>query len=387
LEGRDRIRILTTSGEVVALDHGLDLLRAFSHPTSVASALESLRSQGIRDWIEASSTLLAWVEQGILVEPGHKAASSSRTGYEAAPVHAAMLNDRARTAAFIHAIEARVHPGDTVVDIGTGTGILAMAAARAGAGHVFAVEASSMAECASQVFAANGLAGRITLIRGRSTEVSLPRKADVVVTEMIGHHPLGEGLLEIVGDALSRLAKPGARVIPHGLTLLGIPVEVPEADLAAHSACRASLASWKEWYGFDLTPFGLRAPNSCFFTRSDRAAKWRPLSDAVSLVRFDLRIPPRVLPIDATADAEAKQSGELNAVILAMDIDLGDSTLTTRPDLASASNHWLTPVWLPTTPARVTPGDSLRLRFCYGSGLHGRQGFVDATATAENGLE
>ena len=63
-----------------------------------------------------------------------------------------MLNDRARTDAFIRAIEATVRPGDVVVDLGTGTGVLALAAARAGARRVYAIEASGVGRAARSVF-------------------------------------------------------------------------------------------------------------------------------------------------------------------------------------------------------------------------------------------
>jgi len=93
--------------------------------------------------------------------------------------HASMLNDRRRTAGYLASIRDIVKPGDVVVDIGTGTGILAIAAVRAGARHVYAIEEARIARVARTLFEANGMTDHITLIRGRSTEVKLPQRADV----------------------------------------------------------------------------------------------------------------------------------------------------------------------------------------------------------------
>jgi predicted RNA methylase len=78
--------------------------------------------------------------------------------------HACMLQDERRTGDYLAALAEAVRPGDVVLDIGTGSGVLAIAAARAGARRVYAVEASDIAEVAEQVFAANGVQDRVTLI-------------------------------------------------------------------------------------------------------------------------------------------------------------------------------------------------------------------------------
>src|SRR3954454_16113224 len=83
---------------------------------------------------------------------------------EVVRLHGAMLDDRRRTRSFIAAIEAAVRPGDVVVEIGTGTGVLAVAAARAGARRVYALESANMAAWARRIFAANRVSDRATLV-------------------------------------------------------------------------------------------------------------------------------------------------------------------------------------------------------------------------------
>ena len=111
-----------------------------------------------------------------------------------------------------------------MLDIGTGSGILAVAAARAGARHVYAVEATDIAAVAERVFAANGVQDRVTLIAGWSRQIELPEPADLLMSEIIGSEPFEEEILETTLDARRRLLKPGARLIPNTFTLLARPL-------------------------------------------------------------------------------------------------------------------------------------------------------------------
>ncbi|CAB4262713.1 unnamed protein product [Prunus armeniaca] len=97
-----------------------------------------------------------------------------------------MLQDYVRTGTYYAAvIENRVDfTGRVVVDVGAGSGILSLFAAQAGAKHVYAVEASEMAEYARKLIAGNpSLGQRITVIKGKVEEVELPEKADILISE------------------------------------------------------------------------------------------------------------------------------------------------------------------------------------------------------------
>ena len=144
-----------------------------------------------------------------------------------------MLHDDRRTGDYMAALVAAVRPGDVVLDIGTGSGVLAVAAARAGARRVYAVEASDIAEVAERVFAANGVADTVTLVPGWSRHIELPEPADLLVAEIIGNEPLEEEILETTLDARRRLLKPDARLIPHTLTLLARPLRLPDGEAEA----------------------------------------------------------------------------------------------------------------------------------------------------------
>ena len=133
-------------------------------------------------------------------------------------VHRTMIRDRVRTEAFQRAINSVVRPGDTVLDVGAGSGILSMFAARAGAARVYAVERTPIAGLAEQLAAANAVAEIVTVIHGDVTDIELPEPVDVIVSEWLGGFGIDEGMLAPVIAARDRWLKPGGVMIPHTVT-------------------------------------------------------------------------------------------------------------------------------------------------------------------------
>ena len=160
--------------------------------------------------------------------------------------HRSMLADGERTGVLRRAISATVKPGDKVLDLGCGTGILACFACLAGAKRVYAIESEPIIELAKSVCTVNGFAERIVFINAPSTRVQLPEHVDVVVTETIGNMALEEGILGWTLDARRRFLRPGGILIPRALTLFACPVELPRAY--------ASVSDWDDIYdGLDFT--------------------------------------------------------------------------------------------------------------------------------------
>lgn len=140
-----------------------------------------------------------------------------------------MVADRVRTDAYAAAIARVVRPGDVVLDIGAGAGILSLLACRAGARRVYAVEPAEAIHTARAIAAENGLADRITFIQGVSTMIDLPERADVIVSDLRGALPLFQHLVPSMVDARTRLLAPGGTLIPRADALWAAPVEAAEA--------------------------------------------------------------------------------------------------------------------------------------------------------------
>ncbi len=131
--------------------------------------------------------------------------------------HLSMLHDTARMDAFRRAIDATVQPGDVVVDIGCGSGVLSFMACEAGAAKVYAIDGGPVIEVAQELAVENGFADRIEFLRGWSLEVGLPEPADVLLSETIGNAGLDEGIVAWTFDARQRLLRPGAELLPRRL--------------------------------------------------------------------------------------------------------------------------------------------------------------------------
>lgn len=149
--------------------------------------------------------------------------------------HAHMVEDQRRTPALLKAVAACVRPGDTVLDIGTGLGVLAIAAARAGAGRVYALEVDAHALREARANARRaGIAESIEFRQELSFSAKLPERCDVILCETVGSFGFDENILATLRDARRRFLKRGGRIVPQKLELFGAPIErMPKLDLPA----------------------------------------------------------------------------------------------------------------------------------------------------------
>lgn len=160
--------------------------------------------------------------------------------------HRQYLADPHRLAAFERAITQVVTPGDVVVDLGCGTGILGLFACRAGAARVYAIDDGGIIGIARQIAAANGYADRITYVHAYSTRADLPERADVIVSDQMGRLGFEAGVVEFFADASRRMLKPGGRLLPRSVTTWMAPIEAPD------------MTAWVEFWttkpaGFDVS--------------------------------------------------------------------------------------------------------------------------------------
>ncbi|XP_072407869.1 protein arginine N-methyltransferase 8-like [Chiloscyllium punctatum] len=164
-------------------------------------------------------------------------------------IHEEMLKDEIRTLTYRNSVYHNKHvfKDKIVLDVGSGTGILAMFAARAGARKVFGIECSSICDYSEKIIKANHLDNIITIFNGKVEEVELPvDKVDIIISEWMGYSLFYESMLNTVIFARDKWLKPGGLMFPDRATLYIVAIEDRQyKDFKIHW--------WENVYGFDMT--------------------------------------------------------------------------------------------------------------------------------------
>jgi SAM-dependent methyltransferase len=278
--------------------------------------------------------------------------------YAELEVHRTMIRDRVRTGAFRRAIESVVRPGDIVLDVGAGSGILSLFAARAGAARVYAVERTTVAVLAQRLAAANGVGEIVQVFHGDVMDVELPGRVDVIVSEWLGGFGIDEGMLVPVIAARDRWLKPGGVMIPRSVTVWTALVE---------DRYSGDMVSFLRDY-----PYGLRlgdlaemTVNEIFYSgtfrhlaagdrRSEPGRLWTTDADVIPLEQARA-------PHEAQTPLPVRDQGTANALALWFSAELAPGvSLSVGP--GDPPTHW----GMTTAPLRcsveLTPGMIVRAR-------------------------
>ncbi|KAK3210842.1 hypothetical protein Dsin_015548 [Dipteronia sinensis] len=159
-----------------------------------------------------------------------------------------MLSDRVRMDAYYNAIFQNKHhfQGKAVLDVGTGSGILAIWSAQAGARKVYAVEATKMSEHARTLVVANNLQDVVEVIEGSMEDVTLPEKVDVIISEWMGYFLLRESMFDSVICARDRWLKPTGVMYPSHARMWMAPIRSGLGDQKMNDYEGAM----DDWYSF-----------------------------------------------------------------------------------------------------------------------------------------
>ncbi len=148
---------------------------------------------------------------------------TNESNFAGLSAHEEMLSDSVRVDAYHRGIHRNVQAGDVVVDLGTGTGLLAFMASRAGARKVYAVEHSDLIDVAREIGRLNGFTN-IEFVRANSREFTPPERVDVVLHEQMGDELFNENMLENLLDVRDRFLRPHGRILPSRFRLFTEPV-------------------------------------------------------------------------------------------------------------------------------------------------------------------
>ncbi|KAG5937365.1 type I protein arginine N-methyltransferase Rmt1 [Claviceps monticola] len=170
--------------------------------------------------------------------------------YDHHGIHEEMLKDEVRTRSYMNAIMQNKHlfKDKVVLDVGCGTAILSMFAAKAGAKHVIGVDMSSIIFKAREIVKVNGLSDKITLIQGKMEEIELPfPKVDIIISEWMGYFLLYESMLDTVLYARDKYLEKDGLIFPDKATIFFAGIE--DGDYKEEK-----IGFWDNVYGFDYTP-------------------------------------------------------------------------------------------------------------------------------------
>ena len=136
-----------------------------------------------------------------------------------------LTNTGTRLTQYERAIAAVVRQGDVVLDLGTGSGLLAVLACRAGARRVYAIEASDAVQIGTLITSTTEFAERIEFVHATSQKVALSEQVDVIVGDIHDTFGFQPGGLASIMDVRDRLLKPGGTLIPQATELMIAPLE------------------------------------------------------------------------------------------------------------------------------------------------------------------
>lgn len=215
------------------------------------------------------------------------------------------LHDVARTRMWKEAIEEVVSPGDVVIDAGSGTGILGVFAALAGAKKVYCIELHPrFVTLIEHLAERNNLSDRITVLHADATTVHIPEQADVLICELLCTGQFFEPEVQVINH-LRQFLRPDAQVVPRQI----------------RSSVRL-LDAQEMLYGVRID-----CDSRSVVLDSDEPVSSKALYDTIDFT--DLSSPHR-LRVDTTVEVIARKSQLADAIMIEGEADLTED-ITTHP--------------------------------------------------------
>ena len=279
------------------------------------------------------------------------------TSYDHFGIHEEMLKDTSRTLSYRSAMYKNRHlfEGKVVLDVGCGTGILSMFAAKAGAKHVYSVDMSNIIEKAEEIVNLNGFEDKISLFRGKLEDIELPVKSvDIIISEWMGYFLLYESMLDTVLWARDKYLVEGGLILPDKCNMYIAGIEDAQYK-------EEKIHYWEDVYGFDYSPF-------------IKTAMVEPLVDTVdknSLIttphkffEFDINtVTKEQLAFSRSFNLEAIDSDFCHAYIVWWDaVFPGDEVVTLPTGPMNNYTHWKQTVFYMDQVLNLKKGDAIKGR-------------------------
>ncbi|KAI8576389.1 hypothetical protein K450DRAFT_257066 [Umbelopsis ramanniana AG] len=264
------------------------LRQAESHVEALHNQFAEYQNMVRKTFLDDEITKQIMEEDGLAVRSSPALADHKDDGnyyfnsYAQNDIHEQMLKDRVRTEGYRDFIYENkdVFKDKVVLDIGCGTGILSMFAARAGAKTVISVDNSAIIEKAKANVKENGLDGIITLLQGRIEEITLPvPQVDIIISEWMGYFLLFEAMLDSVLVARDRWLAPGGILAPSQTRILIAGLDDENVKNDRH-------CFWDDVYGFKMSAMKESIVNEAIV---DFVSKEAIITDAVCVKDLPLQ--------------------------------------------------------------------------------------------------
>ena len=217
------------------------------------------------------------------------------------------------------------------LDVGAGSGLLSMLAARAGADKVVSVEMSQhMCDVGEECIVMNGFANKILFLnrdarrmdvvpKPDGTPPDMERKADLLIYEVFDSGLIGEGALHLVASARQKLLQPNATLIPCAASVFCVPISFRKDLVKNFDFQHLNRYSWRpDYVGVEL--------ESC-------PGAWKALSKPVKVFDFDFyQSEENVMPTQKQVEFQLEEDGIVNAFAFWFDLQLDEENhLSTSP--------------------------------------------------------
>jgi type III protein arginine methyltransferase len=269
--------------------------------------------------------------------------------------HLPMMNDKRRNEAYSKALNLAITDETSILEIGTGLGLLSMIAADLTRKDIFTCESSSLiAQTAQKIIDKNGYSGQIKIINKKSDMVKvgddLPGKVDLIISEILSGDFVGEGVIETIRDAKKRLLKRTGRMIPQSGKIMLSLLKSPDKIL---NQTQVNLVS-----AYDLSIFNDIAPDKSVVSFLKKPLL---LSEPKVAFTFDLYNCENHLSDEKLLNLEVSRTGTCIGLVQSIKVNLyQDIEYENNPSIEKS--HWPTPIYLFENPIDVIKGDHLNIK-------------------------
>ena len=271
--------------------------------------------------------------------------------------HYAMINDEVRNNAYNQAFQNIDWTGKTALEIGTGSGLLAMLMVKSGAEHVYSCEYNPLiAGAAIEIIKNNGFKDKITVIAKLSSRLQipndLPKPVDILVTETLGADFFNESIMVSIQDAHNRLLQANARVLPCSARLRGF--------LFASNQLKRSFKV-SDYQGIDLSNFNKFSRYKNFQLCDIDQVSHEVLSNTRSL--FEVNLERYSVSEIKRVPFKINSSGLCDGLVYWMDIavDSANSFSSAPYVQADQQTHWRQCIHFFEEPLEVQKGQTISI--------------------------